>query len=471
MSHLRTAVAISPRHSIACSPLRLFQRLPALVFIVAIVFGAVSPAQAQRSARQITIAGEVRDPTGASIVGATVALLNSTGEKIASGTTDSSGKFSLLAPALPVYRVQVSKESFYPKALDVSPDLQAVKSLVITLEVSGSRSGGDGVFSDSPDFKAAGITDWSNVGLHGSDATVRTSESLAKDAAALKSPTASKSKEPIIPSSDADRHRLLGDEKEKSGDPVSAEHEYAIATKLSPSEENYFAWGAELLLHRAGAAAIDVLEEGTAAFPFSQRMRVALGAAYYENGQFAEAAEAICHAADVNPSNSVPYLLLGRVEQGAKNSFPCSEEKLHTFATSQNGNATANYYYGLLLFKKASQSQREADFQHAETYFHKALTIDPSFGEVYLQLGMLYNARGKREAALQEFEKAVHATPELTAAHYQLSLAYRRSGESGKADEEMKKYEELRRAEEAALEKERKEMKQFVTILRQSSPK
>src|SRR6267154_4689852 len=195
MSHLRTAVAISPRHSIACSPLRLFQRLPALVFIVAIVC-TVSPAQAQRSTRQITIAGEVRDPTGASIVGATVALLNSSGEKLVSGTTDSSGKFSLLAPALPVYRVQVSKELFYPKALDVSPDLQAVKSLVITLEVSGSRSGGDGVFSDSPDFKAASITDWSNVGLHGSDATVRTSESLAKDAAALKSPTASKSKEP-----------------------------------------------------------------------------------------------------------------------------------------------------------------------------------------------------------------------------------------------------------------------------------
>jgi len=36
---------------------------------------------------------------------------------------------------------------------------------------------------------------------------------------------------------------------------------------------------------------------------------------------------------------------------------------------------------------------------------------------------MVYNARGKKEAALQEFEKAVRATPELTAAHYQLSLS------------------------------------------------
>ncbi len=191
MSYILTAAAISPRHSIVCSPLRLFKRLRAMVFIVGLVC-TVSPAQAQQTTRQITIAGEVCDPTGASVIGATVALLNGTGEKLVSGTTDSSGRFSLLAPALPVYRVQVSKELFYPKVLDVSPDQQAGKSLVITLEVSGSRSGGDGVFSDSPDFKAAGITDWSNVGLHGSDATARTSESLAKGAAALKSPNASK---------------------------------------------------------------------------------------------------------------------------------------------------------------------------------------------------------------------------------------------------------------------------------------
>jgi len=59
----------------------------------------------------------------------------------------------------------------------------------------------------------------------------------------------------------------------------------------------------------------------------------------------------------------------------------------------------------------------------------------------------------------------------LAEAHYQLSLAYRRAGETAKADQEIKKYEDLHRSEEAALEKERKEMKQFVTVLQQSSPK
>ena len=197
----------------------------------------------------------------------------------------------------------------------------------------------------------------------------------------------------------------------------------------------------------------------------------ALGAAFYANGQFAESAQQMCRAADLLPSTAEPYLFLGRIEQAASDMFPCSEQELQRFANEQPRNAKAAFYYGLVLMKKAKQSQRDADFRRAEEAFKNALTIDPSFGEVYLQLGIVYNARGKKEAALQEFEKAVRATPELTTAHYQLSLAYRRSGESGKADQEMKKYEELRRSEEAALEKERKEMKQFVTILQQSAPK
>jgi tetratricopeptide (TPR) repeat protein len=198
-------------------------------------------------------------------------------------------------------------------------------------------------------------------------------------------------------------------------------------------------------------------------------MLEALGAAGYADGQYAEAARQMCRAADLFPSNIEPYLFLGRIEQTANETFPCSEEKLRAFAKEQRGNAKANFYYGLFLFKKARQSQRDADFQQAADFFQRAAAIDSAFGEVYLQLGMMYNARGKNESALREFEKAVQTAPALTVAHYQLSLAYRRAGQTARADDEMRKYEELRRSEEAALEKERKEMKQFVTILKQSS--
>jgi tetratricopeptide (TPR) repeat protein len=276
---------------------------------------------------------------------------------------------------------------------------------------------------------------------------------------------------PVSGNSEADAHRALGDEKEESGDPVVAEREYELAVKLDPSEQNYFSWGAELLLHRAGIAAVEVLTRGAALHAKSQRMIEALGAAFYANGQYAEAARQMCHAAELNPDDPEPYLFLGRIEAGARDTFPCSEDALRRFVSEQPKNSDANFYYGLVLLKNARRSQHEADFQRAESAFQKALASRPSFGEVYVQLGLLYNARGQKDGALGEFQKAVRVAPQLTDAHYQLSLAYRRTGETAKADEEMTKYEELHRAEEAALEQERREMKQFVTILQQSSPK
>src|SRR5581483_65808 len=41
-------------------------------------------------------------------------------------------------------------------------------------------------FSDAPNFTVAGVTDWTAVGGHGSDAILRTSEDLARETMALK---------------------------------------------------------------------------------------------------------------------------------------------------------------------------------------------------------------------------------------------------------------------------------------------
>ena len=45
-------------------------------------------------------------------------------------------------------------------------------------------------FADTPNFTVAGVTDYSNAGLHGSDARVRTSEALNQETLALKSANA-----------------------------------------------------------------------------------------------------------------------------------------------------------------------------------------------------------------------------------------------------------------------------------------
>ena len=144
----------------------------------------------------------------------------------------------------------------------------------------GKESGGNEKlkFSDEPNFTIAGVTDWSSAGLHGSTANARTSEDLAKETAALKPNLAGGKSES---KSAADTHRVLGDAKEKNGDPVGAVNEYEKAARIDPSEGNYFAWGAELLLHRAAGAAIEVFSKGAKEHANSAAMLAGLGAAFY----------------------------------------------------------------------------------------------------------------------------------------------------------------------------------------------
>jgi tetratricopeptide (TPR) repeat protein len=318
-------------------------------------------------------------------------------------------------------------------------------------------------YSDEANFTIAGIRDWSGGGVHGSDVKMRTSETLAKEAAALKSNSANRLGGSA---NDASAHRLLGDAKEKKHDAVGAVSEYEKAVKIEPSEENYFAWAAELLLHRAGVAAVEVFRKGAVAYPESSRMLAGLGAAYFANGQYGEAAERLCEASDLNPQDPVPHLFLGKMEKATVDLPACSAARLKRFASEQPESALANEYFGLVLWKEGRREQSSIEIQEAEDYFKKAVAIDPSLGEVYVQLGMLYKARGENHEALRAFRSAVKASPKSSDAHYQLSLAYRRAGKAEKSKREMNACEELRRSEDAELEKERRQMRQFVTMLK-----
>jgi tetratricopeptide (TPR) repeat protein len=418
--------------------------------------------------------GKVCAVSGKPIAGALVTLVGKGSARRIETRTNVDGTFVLPESGEGTYTLHAEKAGWKPEVVDslhlsagekrhMSIVLQSLTGSATASSNKENPEGADLKFSDEPNFTVAGVTDWSAAGLHGSAANARASEDLAKETAALKStPTAAKS----ASTGDADAHRELGDAKEKSGDPVGAVNEYEKAARMDPSEENYFAWGTELLLHRAGGAAIEVFSKGAKAHASSARMLAGLGAAYYANGQYVEAARRVCEASDLEPLDTEPYLLLGKMEKSAAEPFSCSEEKLARFAEQQPRNAQANYYYGLALWKEARKSQSSAMLEQAEALFKKAVTIDPAFGEAYVQLGLMIAARGDLEEALRTYEQAIQATPKLGVAHYQLSLAYRRAGEIAKAEHELRVYKEIERAEAAEAESERRELRQFVTILK-----
>ena len=157
-------------------------------------------------------------------------------------------------------------------------------------------------FADKPNFTVAGVTDWTAVGGHGSDATLRTSEALARETLTLKPDGSGRTTtmDRSVPQQDADQHRQLGERDEKAGDPLAAVREDEQAVRLDPSEQNYFAWGSELLLHRAVWQAAEVFRNGSNAYPHSARMLTALGTALFAAALYDQAAASLCAASDLS---------------------------------------------------------------------------------------------------------------------------------------------------------------------------
>jgi len=261
-------------------------------------------------------------------------------------------------------------------------------------------------------------------------------------------------------------HALLGDLDERLGDPLGAVREYERAATLDPSEPNYFEWGTELLLHRAVRPAVIVFKKGSSLHPDSARMLVGLGAALYADGSYDEAAGQLCLASDLKPEDPTPYLFLGKMEVTLPTAFSCSEQKLARFLQNQPEHALANYYYAMVVLKRSRESKNSADSQQAEALLKKSVALDPKLGEAYLQLGILYAAQGASDQAIAAFQKAIEVTPGLGEAHYRLSQLYKRAGEKAKSEQEIQLYKQVEKSEADEVERQRREIQQFLIILK-----
>lgn len=525
---------------------------------------AQTPSPSQLDA--ITVEGTVRNSVGEPVMGASVVLEEKSGGRRLETRTDAEGKFSLTVRHAGMYTATVEKTGSSKCVTDPMPLLSVGQKEQLELRLqpstpaqpssSASASSGSMEFKDEPSFTVAGVTDWSGAGGHGSDTSLRTSETLARETLALKSgrpdqPSRDAARSDAVdlettklenklraavartPSSfEANRqlgefcllsgkyreaisslkaayqidsgnvanaydlalayrdngdvalahdlavkilaiaegnagvHALLGDLDERLGDPLGAVREYERAATLEPSERNYFAWGSELLLHRAVRPAVIVFTKGSVAHPNSARMLVGLGAALYADGSYEEAAEQLCRATDLKPEFTTAYLFLGKMEVTLPTAFSCSEQKLASYVQFRPENALANYYYAMAVLKRGRESKSSADSQQAETLLKKSVAIDPKLGEAYLQLGILYAAQGSSEQAIAAFNKAVEVTPGLGEAHYRLSQLYKRAGDKARSDQEIQLYKQVEKNEAEEVERQRREIQQFLIILK-----
>jgi tetratricopeptide (TPR) repeat protein len=263
----------------------------------------------------------------------------------------------------------------------------------------------------------------------------------------------------------ADLHRLAGELDEKLGDPLAAVQEHELAVRLDPSEQNYFEWGSELLLHRAVWQAVEVFRNGARLYPKSPRMLAALGTSLFGAALYDEAALRLCDASDLNPTEPEPYIFMGKIEKESPAPLPCVEQKLARFLQKQPDSSLANYLYAMAVWKRQELRADSPALQQVERLLAKAVKIDPKCVDAYLQLGILYSSQHSYEKSIGFYTKAIEVDPQLGEAHYRLGVAYDRTGEPQKAKREFALHDEIEKQKAAAVERQRREIKQFLVVL------
>jgi tetratricopeptide (TPR) repeat protein len=263
----------------------------------------------------------------------------------------------------------------------------------------------------------------------------------------------------------ADLHRLAGELDEKLGNPLAAVQEEEQAVRLDPSEQNYFEWGSELLLHRAVWQAAEVFRNGVRLYPKSSRMLTALGASLFAAALYDEAALRLCDASDLNPADPEAHIFMGKIEKEAPTPLPCVEQKLARFLQKQPESPLANYLYAMAVWKRQELRADQLALQQVETLLSKAVKIDRNCVDAYLQLGILYSSQHNYEKAIDFYTKAIEINPQLGEAHYRLGMAYDRTGEPAKAKKEFVLHDEIEKQNAAAVERQRREIKQFLVVL------
>lgn len=239
-------------------------------------------------------------------------------------------------------------------------------------------------------------------------------------------------------------HNLLGDLEERAGNlPAAAEH-FQRAAHMDATEEHLFDWGNIHLQLRAGDNALQVFTAAVARYPASARLQVGLGIAQYALGKYTEAVASFCRAVDLDPSDPRPYDFLGEIYGIAPELASEVTERLAGFVEAHPQNAMAHLYYALSLWRGERARSEPDDLRRVENLLKRAVTLDPTLARGFLELGILLSDRERYAEAIEQLRRATTLQPGVAQAHYRLAQAYRRTGQTALAEQQLEIFQKLK---------------------------
>ena len=251
---------------------------------------------------------------------------------------------------------------------------------------------------------------------------------------------------------------LLGEISEKQGRFLDAVQHLQAAAKLDPSEANIYLVGLEYLKHWTFDPAVQFFEYGVAHYPSSQRMLLGLGLTRYSKNQLAVAAPIFAQLLDADPENSTYAELLGKSCTLMPDMIKDCD-KLERFASEHPKNAMVDTYAATSILARSSEAP---NLTLAARLLDEAIRVEPKLADAHFQRGCLLQYQEKWRESIAELETAIALKPESSKSHYHLALAYARTGNREKAQEQFTLQKKYRQQEKDGIDATFNEVQMFL---------
>ncbi len=246
----------------------------------------------------------------------------------------------------------------------------------------------------------------------------------------------------------AEIENLMGEVYEKSQEYLKAVRAFQKAAEMEPTNEDYrLDFIHELLSHQNFDAAILVAQPAVHDFPQSQRLRLALGVAYFGRGQFSESLQCFLETAQKFPDVELPLYFLALAADATGKNLEETQPLLEAFLGRHPKQFWPYYFLGHFASRGALSSQLAGDFQHALDLLSKSIALEPNYPDSHLELGNTYFQLKRWQEASEEYQKALRLNPNLAEAHYRLAQCYFHTGKTDEGEKEMETHRKLKQGE------------------------
>ncbi len=332
-----------------------------------------------------TLQGTVRGTNNQPLAGATVSLLPKSSSQALTATTDVKGSYRFSALPDGSYTVSAAMAGYGDAtAVPVVLEKKEAKTIDLTLRAiraSQPRTAPAGTpeFFDEPTFTVAGVTDTTNLGGHGSNATQPTKEALTKATVSLSK------KEPARSPAAAAIEKSLRDTAERNPGNFEANHQL----------------GRMLVADGRALEALPYLERASQLSPGNYDNSYQLAVACAQAGNY-ERARTTVQALLVHQDKAELHDLLGDVEERLGNPLAA----VHEYQRAAEMNPSEAY-----LFDWGSELLAHRAFEPAVEVFTKGHRLFAGSSRMLIGLGVASYARGDVDAAIQRLCAASDLNP------------------------------------------------------------